>query len=944
MSTYGGLVRFDGTRLVSYNTENTPGLRTSRLIGLHQTRDGALWIVTEGQGLTRFLDGRFTTYTTADGLPSNAVAGVFELADGAIVADTGGGNARWRDGRFERHTGLPRRGDASLLILGRTADGVTWYRDAAGVHRADAAGRVTRTLAIGEWARLAVGAYEDRRGAIWLQLRDGAGPRRLARLDDAGFRFFDKTDGVPPFADIAWSEDRDGGVWLGLRGNAGALRFDGRSFRHHDKSTGLPGANAERVFQDREGTIWIPTDGGLARLTPRPVTSYSVEEGLEGANAYVTYEDRRGDMWIGGWPGLSRIRNGRAEPMSAAMRVTGRNITALFEDADGVFWAGVWDGGLRRIAGGRTESLPSPVGVVVRTIQRGRDSAIWFGGTRGIARYARGTFTPVAGTETYDGGEVLAMLEDADGSWWLGTDAGILRFHDGRFTRFIGSDGVAGNPIVRSIHRDNTGALWFGTYDTGIYRYKDGRFFHFTTGHGLFSTGAFQILEDADARFWVSSNTGIYRVARADLEAVAAGRARQVMSVPYGTRDGMRHIECNGGAGPSGVRARDGRLWFPTQRGVVVIDPSTIPINTQPPPVVITSVTLASGPADSRAAVEIASGPTSFDVEFAALTFVRPELSRFRYRIDGIDAADRWVDAGHATSARYAQLPYGQFTFQVIAANRDGVWNTDGARLAITVVPPFWRTRWFLAVLVILSAAGGVAIHARRMRLLRREQHMQQAFSRQLIESQEHERRRIAGELHDGLQQHLVVIKNWALLGIAGSADPATVQARLTDIESAAADALGEVRGIVHDLTPYQIEHLGLTRTLSVMTERVAASSGIPIACEADDVDGLLAREAEISLYRVVQEALNNIVKHSGATSGSVSVTRDGGELRVRITDDGRGFLTAETTNAVAERRGGFGLFGMAERVRMTGGRFDVQAAPGRGTAITIAVPMTERG
>lgn len=933
VATYGGLVRFDGTRLRIYSPENTPGLRTGRIISLYEGRDGALWLTSEGLGVTRVVDDRFVSYSTADGLPDNDVAAVFEVADGAVIVDTRKGAVRWDGSRFIAETALPSRGDSGRAVLGRSEAGAIWYRDAGGLHRFDG-GRVTRTLRL-EVNPLSV--YEDRAGRLWLQLPTAGGDQRrqLACLCDGRLVRYGANDGLPEAGAISWSEDRDGHVWLGFRGDGGLVRFDGRRFTALTVADGLPGPNVEKVFQDREGTLWAPTDGGLARLTARPLVSYSTRDGLEHDNSYVVYADRRGDVWIAGSPGLTRYRDHRFEPMSAAFGLERQFVNAIFEDRDGGLWLGLLDGSARRIANGRVTVIPAAAGTALRAIYQGDGPEVWLGGRNGLARYVDGVATPIA--DGYPGGEVHVLHESRDGALWIGTNAGVVGYRDGRFTQFGEANGITGQPIVRAIHEDADGTLWFGTYDSGILRFRNGRFTAVTTRDGLFATGAFQIIEDRQQRFWITSNAGIYRVSRRELDDFAAGRIRRVNSVAYGTRDGMLHAECNGGTQPAGATDRDGRIWFPTQRGVVVLDPETIPINQLPPPVVITQASVANEPVDLGEGIEIRSGPTALEVQFAALTFVRPEHSRFRYMMEGLDRD--WTDAGTERSARYAQLPYGSFHFRVIAANRDGVWNTEGARLAVVVVPPFWRTQWFFALMVIAAAAAAFAGHTWRMRLIRREQDRQKAFSRQLIELQEAERTRIAAGLHDGLQQSLLVIRNWALLAQGMQPSEPVVAQRLRDIDAVAAQALNDVRDIVEDLTPHQLERLGLAAAVAEMVDTVAASCAISFQCRTTDVAGRLATAAELTLFRIIQEAVTNLVKHSHARFATVTLEADASVVRARVQDDGDGFEPGE----MAARRGGaggFGLFGMSERITMIGGRLTIESAPGKGTVVAVEVPV----
>ena len=228
------------------------------------------------------------------------------------------------------------------------------------------------------------------------------------------------------------------------------------------------------------------------------------------------------------------------------------------------------------------------------------------------------------------------------------------------------------------------------------------------------------------------------------------------------------------------------------------------------------------------------------------------------------------------------------------------------------------------------------------MARLKRARATQEAFSRQLIESQENERKRIAGELHDSLGQNLLIIKNRALLGLTPDA-PATVSIeQLNEISSTATQAIEEVREIARNLRPYKLDRLGLTKALESIIEQAADSSEINFSFLVDPVDGLFSKEAEINLYRVVQESINNILKHSQATDVHLRVAREAHSVGLEIKDNGVGFDTEAVTGEDAERRG-FGLAGIAERARIIGGKHSIRSSPGNGTTITLKIELREQ-
>jgi signal transduction histidine kinase len=372
---------------------------------------------------------------------------------------------------------------------------------------------------------------------------------------------------------------------------------------------------------------------------------------------------------------------------------------------------------------------------------------------------------------------------------------------------------------------------------------------------------------------------------------------------------------------------------------VAVINPAAVPVNSQPPPVVIESATIDTRPVDVGSKIQIEPGQTYLEIHYSGLSFINPELVKFKYRLEGSD--ENWTDADTRRVAYYTHLPPGKYHFRVLAANRDGIWNEQGAVLEIIVLPQIWQTWWFLFLATVSIAAIIYLIYQQRIRVLKRTQQAQEAFSRQLIESQEAERKRIAAGLHDNLGQHLIVIKNWAALALNFADKTAPVREQLDEISTTAVQALGEVREIIYDLRPYQIETIGLSRTIRSMVEQVAASSGIDFQVECDDLENALSPEDEVTFYRMIQECVSNVVKHSQAKRAAVRIKRRANEIEAEISDNGRGFVAE--TQPHSDKAGGFGLKGLSERVRMLSGTHQVQSGLGKGTTISLRVETERR-
>lgn len=926
VTTLGGLARFDGTTFRSFDTTTNPELPHSRFAGLAVDATGQLWLTLQTRQVLRYENGTFAHMGVAQGLPSTPVLRI-AVVGGRLVVDTNTGVFAWEGTRFVPQADLHAPIAAGLTWVGTSEDReVRWYRDATGLAHRYHNGRLTRTLALRGGP-----IYEDRSGRVWSLVPGGT----LVSDENGRLRTHGVGAGQLLLENLSCVEDPDGTIWF--MSPHGLSRFRNDRFTSYTTAHGLPDNRIRNVMRDHEGSHWIGTDTGLSHMVEQPVVSVTAAGGLEADNTYPILQDRQGAIWIGGWPGLTRYADGKFEKVSAEYKVAGANVVSLMEARDGTIWVGTFGAGLRKIKNGRVET-PTEAGApaTALTIYQGAGPDMWFGTNDGLVRFRDGRFTPVLRQDGSRGGETSGVYEDAAGTLWVGNIDGLARYTNGVLTQVSASEGFTGRR-ARAFHQDAAGSLWIGTYDTGLFRYRDGRFARFTTREGLPANGAFRIIEDHASRFWISSNGGIYQVARAELDDLADGRRTIVTAIHYGREDGMANPECNGLGQPAGILARDGRLWFPTQRGVAILDPARLTTGAPAPPVTILDVNIGGFPVAERDRIEIRSGSTEFQARYAALTFVRPDQARFRYQMEGLDAD--WVEAGSDRSARYANLPYGTFHFRVIAANRDGVWNDVGARLTIAVIPPFYRTTWFALLMSGLAAAAAFGGHRWRLDALERKQAVQQAFARQLIDSQEADRKRIAADLHDGVSQTLVVIRNWARMSAPLATQDEPAAKRMGDIAEAASQALGEVRGVVQDLLPYQLERVGLVESMRETAARVADASGIAITCDLAAVDGRLSPGTQLRLFRVAQEGLNNVVKHSGARAASLEMIGRPAHVQLIIRDNGKGFVPGAVTPTAAGD--GFGLVGMAERCRMMGGDLRVDSAPGKGTVITIAVPCT---
>ena len=266
------------------------------------------------------------------------------------------------------------------------------------------------------------------------------------------------------------------------------------------------------------------------------------------------------------------------------------------------------------------------------------------------------------------------------------------------------------------------------------------------------------------------------------------------------------------------------------------------------------------------------------------------------------------------------------------------MWNPAGAALAVHIRPAWWQAWWFRSVMTATLTGGLLWAGGARLRRLKRDRAVQRVVSRRLLESQESERKRIAGELHDGLGQDLLVIKNRALLGLQEPGLNHRTADHLDEISRLASHTLEEVREISRNLRPYQLDRLGLTRALRAMITGVSQATSLPIRAELDPLDGLLPASLEIHLYRIVQELLNNVVRHSHASMARVGALHQASRLALCVEDDGCGFDAGALARAQAPD--GLGLTDIVERVRLLGGTARCISRPAGGTRWAIDIPV----
>ncbi len=943
IGTFNGLARFDGVRFTIFNELNTPVLGGNGISHLHVDHEGTLWIVSHPGRLLCRRRGEFSPPLSEEVLCLVGDASPqAPVRREVLVLHRDGRTSVVRPDHLVPRTRADESDPDGTSRFAFSNHSHLWQVQGGQVRRAPSVPFEAQTapeFADGRTTLLLHGASLAQSGGAWL-----ATSNRVYRWDQGRLTPvvaplpFPVTEGFP------MQEDGAGTLWVAKWG-AGLFHLEAEgSWRAIQIGSGLADDHVSCMYRDREGSLWVGTgQGGLHRVRPRICQMFEPAQGPKVVMSIAPSRDGR--LWFGiNGGGLHTFAEGQLRPVSepAALRQSLLTYSVLVDRCESV-WIGLYGMVALRWSGEAVTRfrLNADADTQVMTpaaLYEDRQGSVWLGCARGLLRHQEGTFVRYTPREGLSCENVTSLAESRTGTLYVGTEGGGLNsLRDGRFTCYTRRDGLTDDHIA-CLRVDEDDTLWIGTVNGGLNRFRSGRFARAGLGDGLPSDTIGTIQPDLEGRLWLGTNRGIVGVDRTALNDYLDGKSDAVNWRILDLSDGLSTLGCTGGGQPASCRTSDGRLWFATLRGAAVLDPRQLPINRTPPPVVIEEVVLDDKTQALHRAepVVVRSGTHRVEFRFTGLSLVAPEKVRFRFRLEPYDRD--WVEAGTRRVAYYTGIPPGRYEFRVTACNNDGVWNETGTAVGLAVFPPWWNSTWFQAAAVLAGIGVVFGWYELRLLRLRRERVTQANFSRQLIAAQEQERQRLSGELHDEMGQDLLVIASQAQLSLAREQNSEGAALRLREIAETAKRALQHTRRMAHNLRPGLLDELGFVKAIQASAEKAARASGIAITVIPIDVDGMLPAEFEVNLFRITQEALNNILKHSAATEARIHLSHTPTSLRLTVEDNGRGFEVSRLDSTPA--RAGFGLRQMVERTRMMGGDVQVDTQPGTGTRLTIEVPL----
>lgn len=936
------------------------GLPQNGVTKILETRDGYLWVGTQA-GLARFDGVSFTIFdhTNTPSLHRDYISDLVEDSKGTLwIATTTGGVASFHDGLFSHVNSIEPRGGSRLAA---DPDGSLWIGGYGGLkHFKNGVLIKTYSTADGLSGDPIRSLLVDKDRAVWI-----GSPGGLNRLADGKIQTYSTQDGLPNKDVAALRLVADGTLLVKTQSSEFVRFVDGRFVPWH--VPGVAGSNIRDAIMDRDGNFWLASDTeGLLRFKGTQLSQFTTKDGLGSDAVAHVYEDHDGNLWVGTLGGLERFRDGSFTTFAEAGDISDNEAYSVIEDSKDDIWTTGPDG-LRQLHGseirvyktadktldpwslwvdhassllvGTSKRLmqivhgslmPSPTGCtgiptyLMSGVLEDSTHQLWvttLGG--GLAHCVDGKVTDVYTTKTgLLSNALYAVAQGPDGVIWTGGDNGLNSVKDSHIKSYSRLNGSS-NVWVVSLYFDSKNILWIGTFGQGLFRLEDGRFTQYTTRQGLQSDTVYSILDDTNNNLWIGSDKGISRITRQNLDAVAAGSNGPLTPVVFGKADGMKSSDVSGGTQPNAWRAHDGRLWFPTSNGVVVVDPTRLKLNENAPPSHVEELIADETHIDLAKPVRLLPGTRRLQIRYAAPNLSSPERTHFRYRMDGFD--EQWITGGVQRVALYTNLSPGHYTFHVAARIETGQWSTEEATLAFDLRPQFYQTVWFrllcgLAVIFLLWSAYRLRVgflHARAAVL--------------------EERQRIAREIHDSLAQSLsgILFQTEAAL-ISMRRAPAMTSVHLISARDLAKSSLDDARYSVWNLSPPVLDQKNLSESLAHMARQLAHGRVDELDIQSTGTAWDMQPEAKHHVVMIAQEAISNAIQHGEAHIISVDLSFEDGALSLTVSDDGGGFSQLVDVQVPAR---GYGLRNMRHRANCLGARLAVTSQIGRGTRVMLFVP-----
>lgn len=729
--------------------------------------------------------------------------------------------------------------------------------------------------------------------------------------------------------------DNEGRIWVGTFSDGLYVIDTKTSVIHHllsDKKDpfSLAYNDVLCIRQDKRGGIWIGTDGGGVSYYDKRLSSFETFSGnnlpeqvsIEQVRAITT--DHENNTWVG--TAINGLTVLGKQPVTIGNY---KKIGALLTDKDGDIWVGTQENGLD-ILDGRTRKVIKKwlPGQTIWSMLQDAGGKVWVA-TRQQGLYQMDKLSGELNHFDENGHPALAennvrtMAFTTDSLLYIGFEKSGIQLLNIRNKQLVpipasASSVFNGSVLIRSMYYTPS-VLWVGTFGSGLIAISTGggKTTAITEKQGLRNNTIYGIQPDGLGYIWLSTNKGLCRL-RIPPSPAMVSRGDMFF---YTLEDGLQSNEFNTGAH---YRSPNGHLFFGGINGLTTFDPSRLSRIEQPSAVVITQVLADNQPLHTdtlityKKILELPYSQNSLSFSFAALDVLSAGKLNYSYQLSGYDKD--WMEAGNRNFAAYTHLPSGEYLFRVKASRNFSIENAPVTSLLIIIRPPFWKTAWFIALIVLLLAAALYGIYRYRISQLIRLQKV---------------RNRIASDLHDDIGSaltHISILSELSKAGVPPSAETAVFLDRISEEVASSGQALDDI--------VWSINSNNDTMEQMVARMRRYAAEILDTKVEKYVVDfddrfahRKLSMEQRRDIFLLFKEVISNIYKHSQATAVEIRIWFEKNHLHMQVKDNGTGFDKDRAT----ERNG---IKNMQARTEKWNGRFLINSVPGKGTETTISMPL----